>query len=72
MKVYTQTPTQKMKSGFSISSSQGIGPSLVSFQTIFQAPQSEIPRFKFYSMCSEILKILEFTLIISSETNYPG
>ena len=61
---HTQTPTQKLKSRFSMTSSQDIGSSSVSFQMIFQAPQPEIVRFQFYSLCSEILKIAEITLSI--------
>ena len=36
--------------------SQEIGSSLVSFRMIFYALQSELFRFKFYSMSSKILK----------------
>ena len=57
----TQTPTQKSKIEFSMFSTQEIGPSLVSFQMIFEAPQSEQLRFKFYSLWSKILKILNST-----------
>ena len=49
----TQTPTKKLKSGFSIFSSQEIGSSLVSFQMIFEALQSEL----FHSLSSKNLKI---------------
>ena len=55
-------PTQKMKIEFSVSSSQEIGSSLVSFEMIFEALQSEIFRFKFRLLSSEIVKIPEFTL----------
>ena len=44
-----QTPTQMFKIGFSGFSSQEIGPSLVSFQMIFEALQSELSRFKFHT-----------------------
>ena len=43
----TQTPTQKSKNEFSIFPSKEIGSSLVSFQMIFDALQSELFRFKF-------------------------
>ena len=55
-------PTQKLKIEFSVSSSQEIGSSLVSFEMIFEALQSEIFRFKFRLLSSEIVKIPEFTL----------
>ena len=60
----TQTPTQKLKSGFPVFSSQKIGSSSLSFSMIFKALKSKILRIKFYSPCSKILKIPEFTLII--------
>ena len=60
----TQTPTQKLEIGFSMFSSQEIGPSLVSFQMIFEALQSELFRFKFHSLGSKILKIPEFNLVM--------
>ena len=41
-----QTPTQKLKSGFSTSSSQGIASSLVLFEMIFEVPQSELFKFQ--------------------------
>ena len=37
----TQTPTQKLKIGFSMFSSQEIGSGLVSFEMIFETLQSE-------------------------------
>ena len=43
----TQTPTQKFKIEFSMSSSQEIGSGLVSFEMIFEALQSELFRLKF-------------------------
>ena len=46
----TQTPTQMLKRGCSIFSSQGIGSRLVSFQMIFEALQSELFRFNFHSL----------------------
>ena len=60
----TQTPTQKLKSGFPTSNSQGIASSLVSFQMIFEALQSELFRLKFPRLSSKILKIPEFNLTI--------
>ena len=60
----TQTPTQKLKSGFSTSSSQGIASSLVLFEMIFEALQSELFRFKFHAPSLKILKIPEFNLMI--------
>ena len=47
-KTTTQTPTQKLKSGFLMFSSQEIGSSSVSLEIIFQALQSELFRFKFF------------------------
>ena len=64
----TQTPTQKLKSGFSTSNSQGIASSLVSFQMIFEALQSELFRLKFPRLSSKILKIPEFNLKIIHTT----
>ena len=58
----TQTPTQKLKSWFSMSSSQGIASSLISFEMIFRVLQSELFRFKFKSLSSKIVKIPEFNL----------
>ena len=52
-------PTQKWKNGFSSFSSQEIGSSLISFGMIFEALQSNLSRFKFHLLSSEILKILE-------------
>ena len=40
----SQTPTQMLKSGFSMFSTQEIGSSLVSFQIIFEFLQSELSR----------------------------
>ena len=60
----TQTPTQKLKSWFSMSSSQGIASSLISFEMIFRVLQSELFRFKFKSLSSKIVKIPEFNLRI--------
>ena len=56
------------KSGFSMVISQGIGSTFISFLIIFQALQSEILRLDFYSLCSKILKIPEFTLVISKQS----
>ena len=50
----TQTPTQMLKSGFLIFRTQEIGSSLVSFQMIFEALQSEL--FNFHFISSKILK----------------
>ena len=61
----TQTPTQKFKNGFLIFSSQGIALRLVSLKMIFEALQSELLRFTFHLLSSKILKLPEFTLIIS-------
>ena len=61
----TQTPTQKLKSGFPTSNSQGIASSLVSFQMIFEALQSEPFRLKFPRLSSKILKIPEFNLHVA-------
>ena len=58
----TQTPTQKFKSWFSMFTSQGIASSLVSFQMIFEALQSELFRLKFPRLSSKILKIPESNL----------
>ena len=63
-----QTPTQKLKSGFLMLISQGIGSTFISLLIIFQALQSEILRFNFYSLCSKIPKIPEFTLVISKQS----
>ena len=60
----TQTPTQMLKRWFSIFSTQGIGSSLVSFQIIFEALQSELVIFDFYLMRSKLQKIPEFNLSI--------
>ena len=60
----TQTPTQKLKSWFSMSSSQGIASSLISFEMIFRVLQSELFRFKFKSLSSKIVKIPEFNLVM--------
>ena len=46
--------------------SQEIGLSLVPFQMIFEAPQSELFRFKFHSLGSKILKIPEFNLVMNN------
>jgi len=54
----------KVESGFSMSSSQEISSGSVAFSMIFQALQSEIPRFKFYSLCFKILEMPEFNLFI--------
>ena len=64
-----QTPTQKLKSGFSTSSSRGIASSLVLFEMIFEALQSELFRFKFHAPSLKILKITEFNLPISYESH---
>ena len=45
-----QTPTQKLKIGFSMISSKGNDSDLVLIQTIWKALQSELYRIKFYSM----------------------
>ena len=60
----TQTPTQKLKTGFLIFSSQEIGSGLVSFKMIFEALQSELFRLNFPSLSSKTLKIWEFNLMI--------
>ena len=53
-----------LKSVFSIFSFQKIVSSLVSFQMIFEALQSELSRFKLYSLGSKLLKIPELNLEI--------
>ena len=60
----TQTPKQKLKSGFLMLSSKQIGLNLVSYVMIFEALQRELFGMNFHSLSSEILKILEFNLII--------
>ena len=60
----TQTPTQKLKSGFLKFISQEIGSSLVLLQMIFGALQSELFRFKFHSVGSKVLNFPEFNLLI--------
>ena len=54
-----------LKKFFSIFSSQEISPSLLSFQVIFEALQSELIRYKLHSPGSKILKISEFNLKIA-------
>ena len=46
---HAQTPTQKFKYEFSIFNSQEIGSSLISFEMIFEALQSELLRFDIHS-----------------------
>ena len=60
----TQTPTQMLKSVFSILSSQETGSSSVSSKMIFGALQFELFRFKIHSLGSKILKFPEFNLLI--------
>ena len=48
-----------------MSSSQEIGSGLISFEMIFEALQSELFRFKFPKLSSNIEKIPEFDLIIA-------
>ena len=55
-------PRKCLKSVFSMSSSKETGPSLLSFQMIFEILQSELFRFKIHSVRSKILKIPEFNL----------
>ena len=62
----TQTPTQMLKSGFSIFSTKEIGSSSVSFQMVFEALDSELFRFNFHSMSSKILKISVFNILMSN------
>ena len=45
-------------------SSQEIGSNLISMKMIFEAPQSELLRFKFHTAISQILEITEFDLKI--------
>ena len=59
------TPTQKFENGFSMFGYQEMSSGLVSFPMIFEALQSELLSFKFHSLNSKILKILEFNLLIS-------
>ena len=49
----TQTPTQKLKSGFSMLSSQRTGLSLISFELIFEALQSEAIQPSFIHLVSK-------------------
>ena len=57
-----QTPTQKLISEFSIFGSQlSLVSSLVSFQMIFKALQSELFRFKFHSMRLNGLPTFQFS-----------
>ena len=60
----TQTPTQKLKSGFLRFSSQEIGSSLLSLEVIFEALQSELPRFNLHALSLKIPKIPEFNLVM--------
>ena len=53
----TQTPTQKLKSGFLKFISQEIGSSLVLLQMIFGALQSELFRLNCHSLSSKNLGI---------------
>ena len=62
----TSTPTQKFKNEFSIFSSQEIDSSLVSLEMIFEAPHSELFRFKIQSLSSKIEKIPKFSLLIKA------
>ena len=62
-----QTPTQMLKIGFSLCSSQEIGSSLVSSRMIFQALRSDLFSFKFHSLRSKILKFPEFNLPIRAK-----
>ena len=57
---------QKFKNRFSMLSSQEIGWSLVLFQMIFEPLQFALFRLKFQSLSSEILKIPEFNLSMTS------
>ena len=50
----TQTPTQMLKSVFSMFSSQEIKANLVSFQIIFETLKSELFRFKLNFLGSKI------------------
>ena len=61
----TQTPTQKLQNEFLIISSKEIDPSLVSLERVFECLQSELFRFKYDSLSSEILKIPEFNLTMN-------
>ena len=61
----SQTPTQILKRTFLIISTQGIRPSLVSFEITFEALKYELFRFKFHSQSSKILQIPEFNLVIT-------
>ena len=47
-------------------SSQEMGSSLLSLEMIFEAPRSELFRFKFSTLSSKILKIPEFYLAITT------
>ena len=61
MSIYSNAHV-KVKMGFSMFGSHGIGSSSVSFEMIFEALQSELFKFKFDSLSSKILKIPEFNL----------
>ena len=58
------TPTQMLKSWFSVFSSQEIGSRLISFEMNFKSLQLELIRFLFHSLSLKILKILEFNPMI--------
>ena len=67
----TQTPTQKLKSGFLRFSSQEIGSSLPSLEMIFEALHSDLFKFKFHILSSKILEFkqnirLKYVFRISS------
>ena len=66
----TSTPTQKLKSVFSILSSQETGSSSVSLKMIFGALQFELFRFKIHSLGSKILKFPELNLDMTFYRKY--
>ena len=63
----TQTPTQNLKSGFSMLSSKENGSILISFERIFEALQSELFRLMFHKLSSKILKTPEFNLNMTQD-----
>ena len=51
------SPTQKLNIEFSILGSQEIGSNFISFDMIFEAPQSELLRFYFQTLSSNAQKL---------------
>ena len=65
----TQTPTQKLKIGFSLLGPHEICSSLISFLMILEALQAELFRLMFHALSSKFQKIPEFSLSISYKYN---